>query len=478
MIAQLRRPLAELPDPLPVPQLVRPNERLPRSVSVRPPGSKSITNRALLLAALASGRSTVRFPLLGADDAERMLAAITRLGVAVDRAHPDALVIDGVGGRWRPRDDGGPVVVNLNNAGTATRFLAAASLVSPGPVTIDGNERMRQRPIGELADALEQIGCAIAYTGTPGCPPITITPPPGHRPGASLLEFGQTQSSQFISALLLTAPFVPGGLTIKMKGPITSKSYIRMTLRLLADVGAVVRSTGELEVIRVEPGSIAGPGVVLPGFSYAVEPDASSATYWWAAGAMVPSLELRVRGLDATTSVQGDAAFPGLLIRMGASVRREEADVSPEHEGAVACRGPDRLTPIMADMADMPDATMTLAACCAVAGGLSVLRGVTTLRVKETDRITATRVELAKVGAKVTENVNGDGDVMSIEAPIGGIDCAASAPPVVFDTYHDHRMAMSMALIGLRRPNVWIANPRCVDKTYPTFFADLARLYP
>ncbi len=456
-IEALRQPVADLPDPLPIPTVRTGPGVAPARATVRPPGSKSLTNRALLLAGLAEGTSTLHHPLLGADDAERMLAALTALG-AEPQVEGDLVRVKGVGGKWKVGPEG--VTVNLNNAGTATRFLCAAALVAPGPVTIDGNARMRQRPIAELTELLSSLGAKVEHLIDPGCPPVRITPPKGGVRPSDALEIGETQSSQFISALILTAPFLPEGLTLRLVGDITSSSYVRMTVSLLERLGANIRTAEDLRVIRVLPG--------LTAFDYPVEPDASGATYFWAAGALLPGAEVGVKGLTES-SFQGDAGFPELLARMGAEVT--------ESDDTVRCRGPQTLRPVLADMADMPDATMTLAACCAFATGASILRGVRTLRVKETDRIAALRIELAKLGVTVEENVQGDPDVMTITPPDAGIDCSDDCPPVHFDTYDDHRMAMALALIALRRPNCYINDPKCVAKTYPTYFADLAKLY-
>ena len=218
-----------------------------------------------------------------------------------------------------------------------------------------------------------------------------------------------------------------------------------------------------MSLIRVTPG--------LAGFTYDVEPDASGATYFWAAAALNKGATVRVRGLG-DESYQGDADFPEMLARMGATVT-----ASDDTKGIVGVRGPGSLRPLMADMADMPDAAVTLAVCCAFADGTSILRGVKTLRVKETDRIAALQAELAKVGVDVSADVHGDPDTMTITPPDRGIDCSGSAEPVAFDTYDDHRMAMALSLVGLRRPNVVINDPGCAAKTYPTYFADLAKLY-
>ncbi|MEM0984202.1 MAG: 3-phosphoshikimate 1-carboxyvinyltransferase [Planctomycetota bacterium] len=447
----LRLPLADLPDPLVLPKWSRSPGKAPLDLRVRPPGSKSLTNRALLLAALANGTTTLRHPLLAADDAERMLQAISTLGAQVDRSEPGCVRITGVAGRWKTPEGG--ATVNLNNAGTATRFLTAAALCSDEPITVDGNERMRQRPIGELTDLLRRLGATVEHAGSPDCPPVTITAPKSI-PGEPI-EIGRTQSSQYVSALLLTAPFLPGGLTLTLSGEITSASYVRMTLELLDEVGAQVRASDDLRTIRVLEG--------LDAFELDVEPDASGGTYWWVAGALLPEQRVSVEGLRQNSS-QGDTELADLMGRMGASV---------EHAGGlVSVRGPRRLSPIMANMTDMPDATLALAVVCAFADGMSVLRGVRTLRVKETDRIAALQNELGKLGVKVEDRINGDDDVMTITPP----DRMAEGP-VEFDTYDDHRMAMSLGLVALRREGVVIREPQCVAKTYPSYFAEFARLY-
>lgn len=464
----LKLPLDQLPDPLPIPTLPRGRDGN-FAAQVRPPGSKSLTNRALLLAALADGRSELRDALVDADDARRMLAALRSLGATITENDGGAISVDGVGGRWHVPLEG--VELNLNNAGTATRFLAAASLLSPAPVTIDGNARMRERPIGELGDILGQLDAQIAYLGKPGFPPMRVTPATAAIPRT--LEIPTTRSSQFISALLLAAPWLPGGLTVRLTGPITSRSYVEMTVGLLTRLGANVRTSEDMRVIRVGPGNSGGPERGLAGFHYDVEPDASGATYFWAAAALVPLASCRVLGLDEH-SLQGDADFPDTLARMGVGVVRHSGR-TPQ-ESYVETRGPRGLSAIMADLSDMPDATMTLAVVAAFARGTSIFCGIGTLRVKETDRVQALKNELAKVGVKVESPVAGDPEVMSITPPPGGIDCSASAPRVEFDTYDDHRMAMSMSLIGLVRPNVFIRDPRCVNKTYATFFTDFASL--
>lgn len=466
-LAMLRVPLEQMAKPLPVPRARLIGGEYTIDAAVRPPGSKSLTNRALLLAGLAEGESVIRGALTDADDARQMVAALTQLGVAIRMGdEPGMIHVAGVGGRWRVGPTG--LTLNLNNAGTATRFLAATSVLATGPLTIDGNTRMRERPIGELCEVLEKLGVAVEYRGRPGCPPVRLTPTPHHSAKPRDVEISTTQSSQFISGLLLAAPWIPGGLQLKLTGDVTSASYVSMTLSLLARLGATTRHSDDLRIIRVMPTDIAGRQAGIRGFDYTVEPDASGATYWWTAAAILPGARMRVNGLGAA-SIQGDVMYPELLGRMGAEVTRRDLP-----EPSIQVQGPKTLKPILADMAEMPDAAMTLAVAACFAKGTSILRGLRTLRVKETDRIEATRNELRKLGVLVETTVQGDPDAMTITPPDGGVDCSTNAPPVEFDTYDDHRMAMSLALIGLRRPNTLIRNPGCVAKTYPSFWRQLA----
>ncbi|QOJ00794.1 MAG: 3-phosphoshikimate 1-carboxyvinyltransferase [Phycisphaeraceae bacterium] len=462
--------IEDLPDPLHLPAPAGRGAAPFRAV-VTPPGSKSLTNRALLLAALCRGTSTITGALTDADDARRMIEALTTLGATVERAGT-TLRVTGVGGAWTPAG-AGDVVLDLNNAGTATRFLAAASLLSPRPVVIDGNARMRQRPIGELGEMLEGLGAGVTYLADAGRPPVRVVPP-APLDTTKTVDIPTTQSSQFVSALLLIAPWLPHGLTLRLSGEVTSASYIAMTIGLLQRLGATVRASADLRVVRVGPARDgAGRPVGLPAFEYHVEPDASGATYFWAAASLVRDAKCRVLGLDSS-SLQGDSRFTDLLARMGC-----EITVSPASGGSpgwIECAGPDALQPVMADMSDMPDAAMTLAVVAAFAPGTSVLRGLRTLRVKESDRIEAMRAELAKIGVECKSPVFGDSGAMTITPPRGGVSCSADAPPVAFDTYDDHRIAMSLALVSLRRPNIRINHPACVAKTYPTFWADFAGL--
>lgn len=438
----------------------------PRVVIHTPPGSKSLTNRALLLAALCSGHSTLRRPLLDADDTRVMIDALRDLGADI-RATPDGnLSVWGVGGRWRVPAEG--VTLDVGGAGTAARFLAAAAIHATGPVTLDGDARMRERSIAELGAALTGVGCGVAYLGKAGSLPVRITPPATLPPGLTI-TLAKAPSSQFLSGLLLAGLFCKGGATIRILGDVASPSYARMTLALLAHLGASVRDSEDLRVVRVRGVSRDGHG--LASFDYTVEPDASGATTLWTAAALLPGRTCKIEGLSLL-SAQGDAKYPQLLARMGVTTTHARSSA----EGGIAATFSGTPTPVVADMTDMPDAAMNLAAFASFAHGTSTLTGLTTLRGKESDRIAALTKELAKVGVRCVCPWQQDPGAMTITPPHEGLDLSASAPPVVFDPSNDHRLAMSLALIGLRRPNTSIANPGCVAKSYPSFWSDLAKI--
>lgn len=454
----------KLADPLPIAGPVRRFD-----VTVRPPGSKSLTNRLLVLAGLARGKSLIRRALVEADDTSRMLAALSQLGATVEHIDDEHLTIEGVGGTWKV---GGGVSLDLGNAGTAVRFLTAAAMLADGPVTIDGNARMRQRPIGELVEQMRELGADVDFHETIGCPPLTVHPVQD-RESTRSLSIPTTMSSQYISALLMAGAWFEHGLTLKMVGEITSRSYIAMTVGLLDELDACVRTSDNLRVMRVGPSlnerGEHGPPGIGP-FDMEVEADASGATYFWGAAAMVDGARARVEGIGRD-SLQGDAGFVDILRRMGATVERSRGDAT-----WIECRGGGELAPLMADMSDMPDAAVTLAVVASFARGRSILRGLKTLRVKECDRLAALQTELGKIGVEIETDVMGDPGAITITPPSGGINCSPRAAPVVFDTYDDHRMAMALSLVGLRRPNVSIADPGCVAKTYPGFWRDFDRI--
>ncbi len=463
-----------LPDPYPLP-ILNAGERLEYDAPL--PASKSLSNRATLLAAMIVGESTIRNPLLDADDGDAMLGALRALGVALDTDGPKLRVR----GPIRATPDDQPI--NIRGAGTAMRFLAAACALADAPVSLDGDARMRQRPIGELADALAQLGARVEYMGEPGFPPIRVHPIP-RDPRASnepkLVRLPVTASSQFVSALLLIGPWIGegSGIRVVIDGDPPSKPYIDMTLRLLERLGARVTRNDALNDLTVRP---AEGTIGLDPFDITIEPDASAATYFLAAGAAIPRSVVRIGHL-AEDSLQGDAKFHEILRAMGANtewksdtrtmgVCRKRSFTRSE----LVLTAPDRLRGVDVDLADMPDAAMTLAALAVLANGTTTIRGLRTLRVKESDRLAALKNELEKVGATVEifEHSRDDGtrdEGLRITPPEGGIDRSSSATRVEFDTYRDHRMAMSLAVVGLVRPNCFVRDPGCVRKTFPSFW--------
>lgn len=420
----------KLPDRLPLGTVDGPFER-----TLHPPGSKSLTNRALILAALARGRSTLRGPLV-AEDTVRLRDALATLG-ATATVHPDRWEIDGVDGRF-PR--GG--TVDLGDGGTPSRFMLAAAAFAADPVEVDGSPRMRERPVREGIELLRRLGVAVRGSGEGEHLPARVEPW-SERSGGTL-QVGRTASSQFLSALLLVAPWTREGIAIEHLEPPTSESYLHLTLRLLERAGA---GTG--------PGPRVAPGP-LPAFDLAVEPDASSAIYWWAAAALVPGAAVTVP--IPSDSVQPDLGALEILEAFGARVVRG-AD-------AVTVHGPERLQGARVDAEGCPDAAVMLAVVASRAEGPTRIDGLHTLRVKETDRIHALAVELGRTGCTVVEHP----DALEIDP------ATTIAGPVSIGTWNDHRMAMAFGILGLVRPEVVIEDPACVTKSYPGFWRDRALL--
>ncbi|MFO1364598.1 MAG: 3-phosphoshikimate 1-carboxyvinyltransferase [Burkholderiales bacterium] len=410
------------------------------------PGSKSISNRTLLLAALAEGTTAIA-GLLDSDDTARMLEALRALGIDCARA--------GAAGGWRVRGCAGVVPVKraelfLGNAGTAFRPLTAVLALAGGTYRLAGVARMHERPIGDLVDALRCLGADVRYCGKEGFPPLAIGP--AHPSAVTSLPVRGDVSSQFLTALLLALPLVGRAIAVEVAGELVSKPYVELTLDSMRRFGVVVERAGA-GTFRVPAGArYRSPGTIH------VEGDASSASYFLAAGALGGG-PVRVQGVGRA-SVQGDVRFVEVLRAMGAAVALGE--------DWIEVRGARPLRPIDLDLNHIPDAAMTAAVLALFADGPSVIRNVGSWRVKETDRLAAMATELRKVGAAVEERA----DALRITPPPSG----RLVPGAVIDTYDDHRMAMCFALVALGGVPVRINDPACVNKTFPDYFRALARL--
>ncbi len=410
---------------------------------VRLPGSKSISNRTLLLSALATGTTRI-FDLLASDDTHVMLTALQKLGVQWEQAgDTQEYVLHGCGGILPVHQ----ADLFMGNAGTAIRPLTAALAVIGGDYTLHGVSRMHERPIGDLVDALNEIGARISYTGEPGFPPLHIQ---RGRIQAQRMQVRGNVSSQFLTALLMASPLMAKdqAVTIDVIGELISKPYIEITLNLMRRFGvAVEREDWQRFIIP------AGQRYVSPGAIH-VEGDASSASYFLAAGAIAGG-PVRVEGVGRG-SIQGDVRFVDALEQMGASISLGDNWIEASSNGV--------LKAIDADFNHIPDAAMTIADAALYADGPSRLRNIGSWRVKETDRISAMATELRKLGAKVEEGA----DYLYIEPP-------AEIRAAAIDTYDDHRMAMCFSLASLdghaRKGNaIRINDPKCVAKTFPTYF--------
>ena len=420
----------------------------PFDLTFTPPGSKSLTNRALAMAALADGTCELR-NVLFADDTHVMLDSLGRLGfrVEVDRSSK-TIRVHGAGGRI-PR---GEAELFVGNSGTTVRFLTALCTLGKGEYQLDGIARMRQRPIGPLVEMLRNLGARITSTMNDGFPPVTVHAnglPGGH------VRFRAESSSQFLSAVLMSAPYARHEVRVALDPNQTSWPYVEMTMRLMDQFGVLCEL--ERDPDTREPKSITVPRGKYASTQYDVEPDASNASYFLALAAVHPGSSIMLNGLG-TSSIQGDAAFDGVLQKMGCEITRTAK--------SIRVASPATLRGIDVDMSSMPDTAQTLGAIALFCTGPTTMRGLHTLRVKETDRIAALQIELTKLGARV--EVSGD-DAMTIHPP-------ASVTPAAIDTYDDHRMAMSFAVVATKVGGVVIKDAECVNKTYPEFFEDLKKL--
>jgi 3-phosphoshikimate 1-carboxyvinyltransferase len=406
--------------------------------SVRVPGSKSLTNRALLISALASGRTRLTNALFS-DDSCYFAKALQSLGfdVQLDEAKNE-MTVTGLGGTIPARK----ADLFIGNAGTAARFLTAFLALGNGEYILDGDSRMRERPIGDLVDALNQLGVELEATNN--CPPVEIF--------AKGLPGGKTRiagniSSQFLSALLMVAPYAKFPVEIEVITELNSKPYVDMTIAIMKDFGVEIERRGYV-------GFKVQPSFFSPRSSYSIESDASAASYFFAAPA-IRGGKVRVENISRT-SRQGDIAFLDILQQMGCTI--QEGDNFIEVSGTHTLKGLD------ADLRDIPDTAQTLAVIAPFASSPTRIRGIASARLKETDRIHATCAELRRLGIPVEEHEDG----MTI------YPCNEIQPGTV-QTYNDHRMAMAFALIGLQVEGITIENPSCVSKTFPNYFQVLDR---
>ncbi|RQW61958.1 3-phosphoshikimate 1-carboxyvinyltransferase [Vibrio viridaestus] len=406
------------------------------------PGSKSVSNRALLLAALANGKTKLT-NLLDSDDIRHMLNALTKLGVKYQlSADKTSCEVEGLG---RPFKSNEALELFLGNAGTAMRPLAAALTLSQGEFVLTGEPRMKERPIGHLVDALTQAGAKIEYLENEGFPPLKII---GSGLTGGTVEIDGSISSQFLTAFLMSAPLAQADTTIKIVGELVSKPYIDITLHIMEQFGVSVDNQNYKEFVVKAGQQYQAPGDFL------VEGDASSASYFLAAAA-IRGGQVKVTGIGKN-SIQGDTQFAQALEKMGAEIEWGDDYVIARH---------GELNAVDMDFNHIPDAAMTIATTALFAKGTTSIRNVYNWRVKETDRLSAMATELRKVGAIVEE---GD-DYITITPPKQLIHAA-------IDTYDDHRMAMCFSLVALSDTPVTINDPKCTSKTFPDYFDRLAGL--
>lgn len=400
------------------------------------PGSKSITNRILLLSAIADGATTIIGPLVS-DDTLHMIDALKKLQVDLTQKDNGDILIHGTRGNFKNKS----AEIFLGNAGTAFRPLTAALSFSKGQYTLSGLPRMHERPIKDLVDALLQLNADITYLGQEGYPPLKISP-------SEIMIYGPIKirgdiSSQFLTSLLMAMPLTKKEVVIEIEGDLISKPYIDITLNLMARFGIHVKKIDWKHFVIPGSSSYVSPGEIF------VEGDASSASYFLAAGALAGDIEVKGIGRN---SIQGDVKFAEALVLMGADINILEASIQVTKVAA--------LQAINLDCNHIPDAAMTLAVLALFAKGTTKLLNIGSWRVKETDRIKAMATELRKLGAAVTEG----NDFIEITPPL------KIKEHVEIDTYDDHRMAMCFSLVSLRNIPITINDPACVNKTFPTYF--------
>jgi 3-phosphoshikimate 1-carboxyvinyltransferase len=401
--------------------------------TVRVPGSKSLTNRALLIASLANGTTRLTNALFS-DDSCYFAKALQALGfdVQLDEANRE-MMVTGLGGRIPAKQ----AELFIGNAGTAARFLSAFLTLGNGEYVLDGDARMRERPVQDLINALNQLGVELETKNN--CPPVEIF--------ARGLPGGKTKiagniSSQFLSALLMVAPYARSPIEIEVTTDLNSKPYVDMTVAIMQDFGVQIERQGYERFI-------AHPSSYLSITNYEIESDASAASYFFAAPAICGGT-VRVENISRP-SKQGDIAFLDILQQMGCIIK--------EDNKFIEVTGTSSLIGVDVDMRDIPDTAQTLAAIAPFGSSPTRIRGIASARLKETDRVHATCMELARLGIRVDEHEDG----MTIYP-------TKTLNPATVQTYNDHRMAMAFSLIGLRVPGISIENPSCVSKTFPNFF--------
>ena len=410
---------------------------------VRLPGSKSISNRVLLLSALAAGETEIR-DLLESDDTARMLEALAKLGVKVLPLGDNAYRVCGAGGDLPVKD----ADIFLGNAGTAFRSLTAVLALAGGRYTLSGVARMHERPIGDLVDALRELGADIAYLCEPGFPPLEIRP--ATISASRVVKVRGDVSSQFLTGLLMALPLTGVETSVEVVGELISKPYVEITLAIMARFGVTVVRDGWQRFTVLSGSSYRSPGMIY------VEGDASSASYFLALGAIGAKAgqAVRVEGVGRD-SIQGDVRFAEALAKMGARI-----EIGPNWIEASAPRS-GKLRGIELDCNHIPDAAMTLATTALFAEGSTRLNNIASWRVKETDRIAAMATELRKLGAEVEEGA----DFIRVTPP----HAALRSPNEGIDTYDDHRIAMCFSLASCATA-LRINDPRCVAKTFPDYF--------
>ncbi len=415
---------------------VRPIRR-PPELKVAVPGSKSITNRALLLAALADGPSRLR-NALHSDDTEVFVDSLDRLGITVEKQGESDLSVDGKGGVPQVER----VELFVGNAGTACRFLIPACATSKGEFCFDGTQRMRERPLSELLLSLEELGARISPPGQTHLP-LTLT---ASGIAGGTVEVDTSRSSQYLSGLMMASVRAREDLTIRRTGDLVGRPYVDITVEMMKAFGIPVKRT-DYDEFRVPAGHR------YSGKDYCIEPDASTASYFFAAAAVTGG-RIEVKGLWRDSSIQGDIRFLDVLEALGCAVQSTD-------EGTVV-KGPEKIKGIDVDMKDISDTFMTLAALAPFADGPTTIRGIGHTRGQESDRVTAMATELERLGA----DVSADEETIRIH-PSKLSGCAVK-------TYDDHRIAMALSIIGLRVPGVVIVGAECVGKTAPEYFSLLS----